>query len=34
MSLIDTTTGEIVASLEACEQIIERGLETFVEARR
>ena len=32
MSVVDTTTGEIVGrSLDECEQVIERGLGTFVE---
>ena len=31
MTLVDTVTGEVVDSLDACEEVIQRGLETFVE---
>lgn len=31
MSLVDADTGEVVPTLESCEQVIERGLATFVE---
>lgn len=31
MSLVNAETGEIVPTLEACEEVIERGLGTFVE---
>lgn len=31
MTLVDADTSEVVATLESCEQVIERGLGTFVE---